>query len=81
MGWRPDRMWLLIGLATVTMTVADAAFAIQQARGVANDEHYAFIWTLGALLIAAAAWVPVARTPRGAAEVTGIGAVILLLLA
>jgi hypothetical protein len=80
MAWRPDRMWLLIGVAVVTMTAADAAFAIQQARGVANDSHYAFVWTLGALLIAAAAWVPV-RSSQSAAEITGLRAIFLLLLA
>jgi hypothetical protein len=81
LGWRPDAMWLLIGLAVVTMAAADAAFAIQQARGVANDGHYAFVWTVGALAVALAAWV---RAPDAAVEnrpVTGLRAIALALVA
>ncbi len=57
LGWKPDAMWLLIGLAVVTMAAADAGFAVQQARGVASDGHYDFVWTVGALAVALAAWV------------------------
>jgi hypothetical protein len=81
LGWRPDAMWLLIGLAVATMAAADAAFAIQQARGVANDGHYAFVWTVGALAVALAAWV---RAPDTAVEdrpVTGLRAIALALVA
>ena len=64
LGWRPDTMWLLVGLSVLTMSVADAVSAVQEAHSVVNDNHYAFMWTVGALLIALAAWV---RTP-GAAD-------------
>ncbi len=83
LGWRPDRMWILIGLGVLATTAADAAFAIQEARGVTDGGRYDFIWPLGALLIAAAAWVTVptgARQHRDVA-VTGLRAVALLLVA
>ncbi len=34
LGWKPDAMWILIGFGIVAMTSADAAFAVQEARGV-----------------------------------------------
>jgi hypothetical protein len=81
LGWRPDGMWILIGLGIATTSIADAAFAVQEARGVAEHGHYDFVWTVGALLIAAAAWV---RTPDDAAgdeRVTGLRAIALALVA
>lgn len=81
LGWRPDAMWLLIGAAVVTMAAADAAFAIQQARGVADDNHYAFVWTVGALLVALAAWVAVPEAPVEQRPVTGLRAIALALVA
>ncbi len=80
LGWRPDGMWILIGLGIVTTSIADAAFAVQQARGVAEHGRYDFVWTVGALLIAAAAWV---RTPDEAGDerVTGMRAIALALVA
>ncbi len=80
-GWRPDRMWLLIGLGTLMTTIADAAFAVQEARGVADDNHYDFVWTLGALFLAYAAWVRVPANRRQVERVTGLRAVALPLLA
>jgi hypothetical protein len=79
-GWRPDRMWLLIGVGTLMTTIADAAFAVQEARGVA-DYHYDFVWTLGALALAYAAWVRVPADRRPLERVTGLRAVALPLLA
>jgi hypothetical protein len=81
LGWKPDTMWILVGLAVLTMAIADAAFAVQQARGVANDNHYDFVWTLGALLIAAAAWVRSPGAADSADRVTGMRAIALALFA
>lgn len=81
LGWRPDRMWILIGLGTLATTAGDAAFAVQEARGVASGGQVDFVWPLGALFIAWAAWVvepPVHRHPH---RVTGLRAVALPLLA
>ena len=81
LGWRPDRMWILIGAGILMTTIADAAFAVQEARGVADVTTYDFVWTLGAILIAYAAWV---RAPAGRVEAerpTGLRAVALPLVA
>jgi hypothetical protein len=83
LGWKPDTMWLLIGLAIVSTSVADAVFAVQQAdaRAVVSANSYNFIWTAGALLIALAAW---AGSPEAEADpqmVTGMRAVALALFA
>ncbi len=80
LGWHPDRMWALLGAGILCSAIADAASALQQAQGVVNDSHYEFIWTLGALLTAYAAWarVPAPRTER--VRVTGMRAIALPLL-
>jgi hypothetical protein len=61
MAWRPGRVWLVLGFGLLIMAVADAAFAVQQARGIATDNNYDFVWAAGALLIAYAAWLPAQR--------------------
>jgi hypothetical protein len=81
LGWRPDRMWTLIGLGVLATTIGDAAFAVQEARGVVDGGRYDFVWTLGAVCIAAAAWVTGRDATQDAAAVTGLRAVALLLAA
>ncbi len=81
LGWRPDAMWILVGAGVLAMAVADAEFAVQQARGVATGDRYDSIWTLGALLIAFAAWVPTPKLQAGHAPVTGMRAIALALVA
>jgi diguanylate cyclase len=82
LGWRPDTMWVLIGLGVVSTSVADAVFAVQEAdaRALVSGNSYNFIWTAGALLIALAAW---ARAPEADAspEVVGMRAIALALFA
>lgn len=82
MGWRPDTMWILIGLAILSTSVADAVFAVQEAeaRAVVSANNYNFIWTAGALLIALAAWVR-AREADEPQTVVGMRAVALALFA
>ncbi len=81
LGWRPEKVWVLIGLGIVTTTIADAAFAVREAHGASNSGGYDFVWALSALLIAYAAWVlaPEGQEERG--EVTGLRAVALPLIA
>jgi len=81
LGWRPDRMWIFIGLGVLATAGADAAFAVQQARGVATSESYAFLWPLGALFLAYAAWTRVSGPLSEEHEVTGWGAIALPLAA
>jgi diguanylate cyclase len=83
LGWRPDTMWILIGLAVVSTSVADAVFAIQEAeaRAVVSTNHYDFIWTAGALLLALAAWARAPEADANREAVIGMRAVALALFA
>ena len=81
LGWRPDRMWVLIGLGILATTIADAAFAVQEARGVAQGSRYDFAWTVGALVLAYAAWVRTSGDDGRHQQVTGMRAIALALIA
>lgn len=81
LGWKPDAMWVLIGCGILAMTSADAAFAVQQARGVVEQGHYDFVWTIGALLLAYAAWVHAPDAHDDDRQVTGMRAIALALIA
>lgn len=81
LGWRPDAMWILLGLGILATTVADATFAVQEAHGLPETQPYDFVWTLGAVLIACAAWVTSPAAPDVHAEVTGLRAIALVLVA
>jgi hypothetical protein len=81
LGWRPDAMWIFIGLGILASTSADAAFAVDQARGVVEHGHYDFVWTIGALLIAYAAWVRAPSVHSDQERVTGMRAIALALIA
>ncbi len=81
LGWRPDAMWVLIGVGILAMTSGDAAFAVQQARGVVVGGNYDVVWTIGALVIAYAAWVRAPSTHDGHEPVTGMRAIALALIA
>jgi hypothetical protein len=56
LGWRPGRIWTLLVLGCGLIALADGVFSVQQARGDLLDGDYDFLWSIGALLIAAAAW-------------------------
>jgi hypothetical protein len=81
LGWRPDGMWILLGIGVLAVTLADSAFAIQEAHGLADDRPYDFVWTIGAVLIACAAWVTPSYRGKAQREVTGIRAIALVLVA
>ena len=80
LGWKPDRMWVIIGVGILATTVGDAAFAVQEARGVATGNRYDFVWSIGALAIAYAGWVATGGEP-GDEGVTGMRAIALALIA
>jgi hypothetical protein len=81
LGWRPDAMWIFIGVGIAACTCADAAFAVQESRGVGGSSHYDFVWTLGALFIAYAAWVRSPSVHDDERQVTGMRAIALALIA
>jgi hypothetical protein len=56
LGWRPGRMWLVLGLGLSLITVSDIVSAVQQERGDISGD-WMVSWTVGALLIAYAAWL------------------------
>ncbi len=56
LAWRPGRTWLLLGLGIAMIAIADGLFSVQQARGVLVEGQYNFLWSGGAILIAAASW-------------------------
>lgn len=76
LGWRPGRIWTLLVLGCGLIALADGVFSVQQARGFLLDGDYDFLWSIGALLIAAAAW---AARPEGGEfeEVYGWRAIVL----
>jgi hypothetical protein len=80
LGWKPDRMWVIIGVGILATTVGDAAFAVQEARGVAEGNRYDFVWSIGAVAIAYAAWVATHGEPDHE-RVTGVRAIALALIA
>lgn len=81
LGWRPDAMWVFIGMGIAACTGADAAFAVEQARGVVEGGHYDFVWTLGAIFIAYAAWVRSPTVHDDDRQVAGMRAIALALIA
>jgi hypothetical protein len=56
LAWRPGRIWTLLVLGCGLIALADGIFSVQQARGFLVDGDYEFLWSIGALLIAGAAW-------------------------
>ena len=84
LGWKPDTMWLLIGCAIVSTSVADAVFAVQEVEAratVISGNHYDFVWTAGAVLLALAAWAGSPEADADPEAVTGMRAVALALFA
>jgi hypothetical protein len=75
LGWRPGRTWVLLGFGCGLIALADGVSSVQQARGLVEGD-YGFLWSVGALLIAAAAWSgrPTADLER---EVYGWRAIVL----
>jgi predicted branched-subunit amino acid permease len=74
-------MWVFVGLGIAACACADAAFAVQQARGVPESGHYDFVWTLGALFIAYSAWVRSPTVHDDDRQVAGMRAIALVLIA
>jgi diguanylate cyclase (GGDEF)-like protein len=61
-GWRPGRVWALIGGALAASAIADGIFLYQTATGsYVEGTVLDALWPASMLLLAAAAWQPAAR--------------------
>jgi diguanylate cyclase len=81
LGWRPHRIWVFVGIGILATTIADAVYSVHYAHtGVAASSTYDFVWSLGALALAYAAWIPRAAE-KVRPRVTGFRAIILPLVA
>jgi two-component system cell cycle response regulator len=61
-GWRPERLWLLIGAGMATDAVGDLIFTYQSAQGTYQAGGLLdTLWPSAMALIALAAWQPAAR--------------------
>ena len=80
MGWRPGRMWLILGLGLAAAGLADAVYSVQALEQSYRGGIYDAAWVGGAALIAYAAWC---RRPDrlDQREVSGWSAIALPLLA
>jgi hypothetical protein len=58
MGWRPGRMWLVLGCGLAAMGVADAIYSVQVLEHSFEAGVYDAAWAGGALLVAYASWEP-----------------------
>jgi two-component system cell cycle response regulator len=68
-GWRPGRMWLLIGIGVLATTIADGIYLVEIADGTyVVGTWIEALWPASTLLIAAAAWV---EEDRGAMSLEG----------
>jgi len=76
LGWRPGRIWVLLGVGCAMIALADGFFSVQQARGSLVEGDYGFLWSVGALLIAAAAWASTSAD-ESRREVYGWRAIVL----
>ena len=57
-GWRPGRLWLVLGLGVLATAVADAIYLFQYAAGTyVQGTVLDVLWPASMILIAAAAWV------------------------
>jgi two-component system cell cycle response regulator len=69
-GWRPGRMWLLLGAGLLLSVIADSWYLFVVAKGsYVEGKVLDTLWPASTLLIAAAAWQP--REHRADAQLQG----------
>jgi diguanylate cyclase len=74
-GWRPGRAWYLLTLGLSIWVVADALYSVQKVKETYVAGVYDYLWPLGLLVVAYAAWQP--RVDHKTPEVYGWKAVLL----
>jgi diguanylate cyclase len=69
-GWRLDRLWGMLGIGFVVLSVADSIYMLQVASGTSDSSTLANVFYLsGVGLVAMSAWQP--RQPAKAARLDG----------
>jgi diguanylate cyclase (GGDEF)-like protein len=57
-GWRPGRLWLVLGLGVLATAIGDSIYLFQVAAGTyQTGSPVDILWPISMLLIAAAAWI------------------------
>jgi len=74
-GWRPGLAWYLLTLGLSIWVVADALYSVQKVKETYVAGVYDYLWPLGLLVVAYAAWQP--RVDHKTPEVYGWKAVLL----
>lgn len=74
-GWRPGRSWYLLTLGLSIWVVADALYSVQKVKGTYVAGVYDYLWPVGLLLMAYAAWQP--QVVHASREIYGWKAVLL----
>jgi two-component system, cell cycle response regulator len=70
-GWRPGRLWVILGAGTLVSAVADIVYVYQTARGTyAAGTVLDTMWPASMSLFAVAAWQPVRRRHPPATDAT-----------
>jgi diguanylate cyclase (GGDEF)-like protein len=68
-GWRPDRLWLLLGGGLIASGAADTIYLVSVAHGTyVEGGPMEILWPLSALLVGWAAWQPARRGAPHAAD-------------
>jgi diguanylate cyclase (GGDEF)-like protein len=63
-GWRPDRVWTMLGGGLALSAIGDTVYAYQVAAGSYHGGLVDSFWPASTLLIALAAWQPRSRPTR-----------------
>ncbi len=64
-GWRPGRVWLLIGASMILSAIADSSYLYDTARGSYRlGDWSSSLWPASTILLAIGAWTPWPRSNR-----------------
>ena len=59
MGWRPGRMWIVLGVGFAALGVADAVYSVNAlGHSYSSETTFDALWLAGIALIVYAAWLP-----------------------
>jgi two-component system, cell cycle response regulator len=77
--WRLNRRWLVLAAGLIVLAISDVTYLLQSADGTYVEGGLLdAAWPLGALLIAAAAWIrPPARASASAAPAAGLRQILV----